>query len=167
LPEKTYAGRGIELFHGGSARSATLTRDFGVRVDTNSSSPGRRQWGRGYYLGITREVGQEYADQRGDGAVVRFAEVPLAALGQVVDVTAGPGLVAWDQFLDQDQGGFTYRYVWESQPEAREAVVNMFLGDNQLNPDVLIAPYKETNQVIIRSEQAARTLDLFFAEPTQ
>ena len=34
----------------------------------------------------------------------------------------------------------------------------------QLSPDVLVLPYGDTTQVIVRTEQAARVLDLFLSD---
>lgn len=155
-----------DMYHGTSSGNAASVRR-GIRLDINDASPGRQQWGPGFYLGREVEIATYYASQTPSPTVLSYLKVPLERLGTILDVTVGEGARLWAAHLDKPVfpgHSMRNRQVWEAQ-DARGGVFHVFLKENNLNPDVVVAPHgtPDGKQIIIRSASAAERLQGFLA----
>jgi hypothetical protein len=164
----------FDLFHGTSTVHEPAIR-AGIRIDVNGKDPGRSmQWGRGFYLsmlaGDTTHYATDMANKAGGSALtLRFPGVPLWRLGAVLDVTQGPGQIAWKAFRDQPmmpgRRTPTMGYLWDANPAARGTFFMTFLKQQGVDPDVVIAPLDTgQTQVVIRSPRAAEILLRYIAK---
>lgn len=149
----------LELAHGTSAehRLSILQR---IKVDANIRHPGRQQWGPGFYL-AHEIIAQTYVSKDAPG-IVRFKDVVLSSLGEVLDCTAGDGQAKWNAFLDSRLQGTSLRFrdLWRFE-EQRGIFVQEFLRVHGVSPDVIIAPHEPTFQIVIRTQAAADKLSQY------
>lgn len=160
-------GARVVLYHGTSRLAAVSVRE-GIQVGL-ATGPGRSQWGRGFYLGGEREIGEFYAGQKAEPEILEFPAVDIERLGTVLDVTTGPGRAAWDAFLDSELlPGFPRRTAWVRQAEVRGQFLDEFLHQHGWEPDVLVAPHGDTAfQVVVRTTLAASRLQAFLVGALQ